>query len=179
MRQLLLLFLSLPLLACQLTAGKNDASLELPPPNSRLVLNRALTILPATAHVAMQGGRVTSGNDINRYHPYCRLEVQNVAEVPQTVNPGEFVIRRAYQESNTVQAGGLRYTAGRIGFFDGSPSYLIFRTVFVLSSPQQPEVRWMVCEQWGDPVMGRNLTLKEIRNALGEILTLSLASDST
>ena len=178
MRQLLLLFVSLPLLACQLTAGKNDSSLELPPANSRLVLNQALTIQPGTARVAMQGGRVMSGNDINRYHPYCRLEVQKVAEVPQTVNPGEFVIRRAYQESNTVQAGGLRYTAGRVGFYDGSPSFLIFRTVFVLAS-QQPQVRWMVCEQWGDVVMGRNLTLQEIRNALGEIVTLSLPSEGS
>ncbi len=169
MRQLLVPLLSLPLLACQSAALVDES---LPPAGSRLVLKQELVIPAGTAHVTLQGGRVAGGNDINRYHPYCQIEVRKVSDRPQKLSPDEFLIRRAYLETNTAQTGGFQQVAGRIGFSNGSPTFLIYRTVFNLSSNRQPEVRWMVCEHWSDPAQGRNLSLNEIRIALGEIVAL-------
>lgn len=175
MRQLLVPLLSLPLLACQ-SAALFDNSASLPPAGSRLVLKQELTIPAGTAHVTLQGGRVVSGNDVRSYHPYCELEVHKVLDVPQKVGPDEFVIRRAYQESRTVSSGGIRPASGRVGFFMNGASVLVFRTVFRLSSSRQPDVRWLVCEQWGDTVSGTHLTLDEIRKALGDVMTLAPAT---
>lgn len=176
----LFLILSLPLAACQLTARPENGSSSLPPAMSRLVLKQELTIPAGTAHVTVQGGRIVSGDDINRYHPHCKLEVQKVSDRPQRVGPDEFVIRRAYRETQSAGRGGLRHVAGRVGFSsDGSPTFLVYRTVFVLSSERQPQVRWMACEQWSDPTTGRDVTLQEIRTALGGVFTLALPAGGT
>lgn len=174
MRRLLLLCLSLPLAGCQLAGRFEEYSSQyLPPANSRLALRQELTIPVGTAHVTVQGGRVVSGNEINRYHPYCRLEVQKVSDRPQPVAPDEFVIRRAYQETQSAGRDGLWQVGGRARLSsDGGPAFLVYRTILVLSSERQPQVRWMVCEQWGDPATGRNVTLQEIHTALGGIFAL-------
>lgn len=173
MRLLLIPLLSLPLLACQPAAWVDES---LPPADSRLVLERELTIPAGTAHVTLQGGRVVSGNDVRSYYPYCELEVHKVLDVPQKLSPDEFVIRRAYQESRTVSSGGIQPVGGRIGFFRDGSAILVFRTVFSLSSGRQPDVRWLVCEQWGDAALGTYVTLDDIRKALGDFMTFAPAA---
>jgi hypothetical protein len=170
----LLMLLSLPLTGCQLGARLEEhVARFLPPANSRLVLKQALTIPAHTAHVNLQGGRVVSGSDIKQYYPYCRLEVNKVLESEQNIDPDEFLIRRAYNESQTAHAGGLQRAAHRVRVTSGGRLYLVYRTIFVLASNRQPGVRWMTCEHWAEAATGQYLTLEEIRNALGDVFALA------
>jgi len=60
----------------------------------------------------------------------------------------------------------------------GSPAFLIYHiAVFNLSSNRQPDVRWLVCEYWGDPALGSNLSLREIQNVLGKSMTPAAGRD--
>jgi len=176
MHRLFILLMLLPLSACQTSASSDeDSPLWLPPPGSRLILNQPINIPAQSAAVVLQGGRVVSGKDINHYHPNCRLEVQKLSDSPQTLQPDEFVIRRARQETRTAWHGDRLRVARRVSSdSNGGPSFFMFQTIFELQSVTQPQVRWLTCEQWGDPATGQHLTLREIRNALGNIMRVEL-----
>jgi len=174
MRPIALPLLCLLLSACQ-TAGPldEDSRYQVLPIGSRLVLKQELTIPAHNAGVVLQGGRVVSGGQgVNQYHPHCRLEVRDVRETVQTVAADEFVVRRARYETQTVALPGLM-KAARLYAGDG-PGFLIFRTVLDLRSERQPHVRWLTCQQWGDPTLDQHVTIREIRQTLGEIFMLQL-----
>jgi len=173
MRVITFLPLCLLLTACQTTGPLDENSpFHLLPSGSRLALKQELTIPAHSAGVLLQGGRVVRDQDINQYHPHCRLEVHDVRETTQTVTADEFVVRRARQETQTVARTGLMKAARR--YAGNDPSFFVFRTVLDLRSERQPQVRWLTCQQWGDPALGRHLSIHEIRQTLGEIFVLSL-----
>jgi hypothetical protein len=175
MRIIALLPLCLLLGACQTTGPLDENSpFHVLPIGSRLVLKQELTIPAHSAGVLLQGGRVVSRQDVNQYHPHCRLEVHDVRETTQTVTADEFVVRRARQESQMVaRPPGLLKAGLRIS---GTVSDYIFRTILDLRSERQPQVRWLTCQQWADPTFGRHVSIHEMRTTLGEIFALQLPS---
>jgi len=172
MRTATLLPLFLILGACQTTGPLNENTpSHVLPSGSRLVLKQELTIPAHSAGVILQGGRVVSLKDVNQYNPHCRLEVNDVRETTQTVTADEFLVQRAHQETQTVARHGFIKAGLRTS---GTISFYVFRTVMVLRSERQPQVRSLTCQQWGDPSLGEHVTIREIRATLGEIIALRL-----
>ncbi len=172
MRLVALLPLYLLLGACQTTGPLDENSpFHVLPAGSRLTLKQELTIPAHSAGVKLQGGRVVSDKDVNQYHPHCRLEVQDVRDTTQTVMADEFVVRRARQESQMVAIPGFKKAGLRKS---GTMSDYVFLTILDLRSERQPQVRWLTCQQWADPVLGQHVTIREMRTALGEIMALQL-----
>lgn len=181
MNRLLMLILLLPLAACQ-TPGPLDENSPYwaPPPGSLLILNQTISVPAHSATVVLQGGRVVSGKDIKRYHPHCRLEVHRVSDTPQMLQPDEFVVRRSHQDASIAWQEGPLLVANRVRVGSDGPTFYIYKTILELQSARQPQVRWMTCEQWGDPSTGQHVTIHEIRNALGDMMRLVLpATPST
>jgi len=173
MRIIALLPLCLLLTSCQTTGPLDEKSpYYIVPSGSRLLLQQALTIPAHSAGVLLQGGRVVSGKDVNQYHPHCRLEVNDVRESLQIVAADEFLVRHAHQEDQMVSVPAFR-KAG-LSKAGATPSFNVFRTILKLESPRQPQVRLLTCQQWSEPGIGRHVTIREIRQALGEIITLQL-----
>lgn len=173
MRIIALLPLCLLLSACQTTGPLDEKSpYYILPSGSRLLLKQELTIPAHSAGVLLQGGRVVSGKEVNQYHPHCRLEVNDVRETTQFVAADEFLVRRAHQEDQMVATPALMKAGLRKA--GATPSFHIFRTILKLESPRQPQVRWLTCQQWSEPGIGRHVTIREIRQALGEIISLQL-----
>ena len=173
MRLFALLPLFLLLIACQ-TPGPLDENspFRFPPPGSRLALKQELTIPAHSAGVLLQSGRVTGREDLNQYHPHCRLEVNDVRDTTQTVTPDEFLVRRAQQEVRIVAQPAIM-KAG-LGVASDTQSFYVFRTILGLHSPRQPQVRWLTCQRWIYPALGQHLSIREIRQTLAEIFTLLL-----
>jgi hypothetical protein len=146
----------------------------------RLVLNEALTIPPNAATARLQYGKVVAFNAVQEHDPFCVFEIDTVAPDPQTVSPASFAIIRVNRSVETF--AGLPAFPGfqtlRVGFgdHDGRPSHLYYKTQFRLHDPGQG-VRALTCMSNqmapGIPVM-RHLSLAEIRQALGGILSLEL-----
>jgi len=172
-----MLFIGLGLTACHASSVVEEDSPLRPPPGTRLILNQSISIPAHSASVVLQGGRVMTGKQINHYHPNCRLEVQKVSDAPQVLQPDEFLVRRSRHEDRTTWNGNPLQLAGA-NHGNGGPSFVIYQTILELQSVNQPQVRWMTCEQWGDPAIGRHLTLHEIRLALGDVMRLVLPETS-
>ena len=120
------------------------------------MLHQAVTVPAFTAGVYLQGGAWMPWAQISRYHPHCKLELHQPADLAQTVTPDEFVITRAGEEVETQE--GLEIRA----------------RVLELRSERQPRVRRLSCAIWQTAAGGQPITGRELRQALGNVLTLDL-----
>lgn len=166
------------LLALVILAG--CATPGLLPGQASLTLHETLVIPANAASVRLQDGRVTAFNAVQEHDPFCIFEIETVAAREQSVHPGTFTItaiRRSVEPFAGLpgQAGfGLMRASLLSG--GGRPSLLYYKTVFHLSDASQP-VRALSCmsnQMAAGISFPRHLTPAEIRQALGNLLTLRL-----
>jgi hypothetical protein len=154
---------TLILAACALTlAGCQSAALnDIRSPyyrirsGSTLVLNQELNIPEGQAHIRFSQGRPVGGN--SGYTVSCRFDVRNLG--PQVVHPDSFLITRVENPQEWIS----------------QPSIMLFSKIFYLKSATQPDVLDLNCQEWNDPLMGRDISVPQVREALGEYFTLELA----
>ena len=155
-----IILLAIPLLAsCEgLLASKYDINSEFYkiPPGSRLILNRPLDIPAGRAHVVIQSGR--SGAGASQYAVNCEFEVRTLG--PGKVQPDSFSITRAEMSREWVSR----------------PNIMRFYRVLHLQSAAQPDVLKLMCQDWDGPLLGRNISVPEMRAALGDVITLEFPS---
>lgn len=177
--------------ACQSLPVTNPASPYYQiPVGSRLVLKQSVQIPANTAHVFIQGGRVLpprAFNPVNQYYPNCKLEVGQVKPVSQTIAPDMFVVTRVTQNwYETRRAGSVLYASLDRGLYagvylgvgegdDGGPAMQNYVTSLYVHSDTQPQVYRLDCQEWQNPAEAEFLTLAQIRQALGKVMTVELA----
>ena len=122
-----------------------------------------------------QGQRIQPGN-LDRWSTYCRLYVYNPdhgADYRTVVVPGTIrisAVRTAYHSSDYSTLPG--YNRLSWGVRD-IPAYYLYQVSMRLFSPDQPELRSLVCyKKWATPRAQQYPTLAEIRAALGEQIKL-------
>lgn len=152
------------------------------PEGTRLILSRAVEVPPGEASLRLQFGRIVPRNGVLEHEPHCIFEIDSVREVRQRIEPDVFTVTRAARGvwmSALPAVGPLR-----VGLGDSSgPTLIYYQTEFRLRSARQPGVRSLLCQSNQNaagihPNM-RHLTLAEIRQALGAILTLQLPEQRT
>jgi len=160
--------------SAQTTFNENSASYP-PPVGTRFTLRQNLVIPADSAHVNLQNGQTVSQFKLNQYHPFCRVDVQDVRETPQTLMPDDFLVKRVNRQTTDIvaQESGLMRVR-RVADESGGPTFMIYRTIFDLQSARQPQVRRMTCEQWDRPALGNHLSLQQIRTALGNYFNVTL-----
>ena len=139
-------------------------------------LNRALQIPAEAATVRLQYGRIVPRNGVQEHAPFCVVELNTVRETEQTLQPGRFEVWRVTRSVSTVAAAASPFVKLGFGFDHSAPSFLFFKTEFRLRDAAQPDLRGMTC-MWdqmapGNRMLMRHLALDEIRQALGDWMTL-------
>ena len=142
------------------------------PIESRVVLKQELEIPTRSDRVFFQGGKIVPIRQVNRYLPYCHLEMDVWKERPQRVDPDSFVVRRVYDE--------LRFQLAvhhvRLAQLDrGGNDFQVLAKVHELASERQPEVRFLVCADWGPIPDSERVTISTMREQLGGYFELQLA----
>lgn len=170
----ILLFLSLTLAACQYIPPRDvNSPFFFPPVGSQLRLTQPLTIPADDAGVFIQYGKPQYSNwRLNQYYPHCDFEVYTRADHERIIQPDTFTVTRAVRETENVSLAPA--TVADIGSSAGPP-HENYMTVLYLHSDKQPDVFRMTCQQWEDPSQGDHLTVKQIRQALGDLFILTLA----
>jgi hypothetical protein len=125
------------------------------PAGSRLVLNEPLSIPAGRAHVVIQPGRSVAGPS---YGVNCQLEVRVLG--PVKVQPDSFEITRAENSREWIS----------------QPAIMRFYRILHLQSAAQPDVLNLVCQDWDGPMLGKYISIPEMRAALGDVITLDLPS---
>lgn len=161
-----------------------------------LHLRSAIEIEPNAATARLQYGRIVARNGVQEQDPFCVFEIDTVSEKVQTVPPGRFRISGITRSIETFAGMPVMPQFGqfwptrmnlRVGFGDDdSPTHIYYKTTFRLTDTEQhgqPQVRSLSCmsnqNAPGNAAIMRHLTMAEIRSALGDWLSLSLALPPT
>jgi hypothetical protein len=188
MRRITILFLFTLIPACQpafINGVPNERSpyFEVPV-DSKLILNRMITIEPAQKSAHFQRGRMLPWYEVNKYAAYCALALERTRDVPQTVKPGEFVVHKvsnqtlfsiAKKEEPIYRFVDFKRRVMNMRDDGGGMTYEVKATVMELRSNAQPEVRRLTCANWGVPQSSLTLTVENIRQSLGDFFSLKLA----
>jgi hypothetical protein len=121
------------------------------PADSQLILNRELPIPAGQRHVKFQNGHPVSG--VNEYQVNCQLRVFDLGADP--IRPDSFRITRS----------------GTGREWQSQPYVMRFYRVLNLKSDTQSDVLKLICQKWDDPLAGRNVSIPEMQQALGDYVS--------
>ena len=166
---------------CLVGAGEETAYSRVPV-NSRVHLERRLTVAPGQARVWLRGDATSTGSSSEV--PICGFEIDRVdPENPQFIAPGEFRIYRV-QPLWSEFAQAPRHPAYRLaglgGGSDGGGTPMVYEGYHLwLENPQQPHVWRLTClGVFADMWEAKPPTVAEIRQSLGRLARLELAAES-
>ena len=118
-------------------------------PGSQWILHQDVSISSKRSHTNFQHGQVVNGLD--NYTVGCTLDVRDLG--PGSVTVGTFTIRRAESSTEWISR----------------PNIMRFYRVMYLQSESQPGVLRLTCQDWDGPLMGKDISVPEMREALGGI----------
>ena len=158
--------------------GNESSSNFRVPVDSELVLNRELIVVPRSQRVFFQRGRVLARHhEVNRFQPWCVLRLDRSRDIEVRITPEEFAIhdvRRQYL--NRVALLGPIQVAQRRTPGGTSAAYEVVASLMELRSERQPDVANLACTRWRRPTNTFHVTIRNIRETLGDVFSLELAS---
>jgi len=125
-------------------------------------LNKAITIQPDTARTFIQYGKVTTQNGYERYDQHCRIEIRELKDATQTIQPQTFSIEKVRLDIEQVAQSAMPathyakhdikpaqpsdwYTVSMGGGSDQAPPETMDIVHFYLSSNTQPNIFRLTC----------------------------------
>jgi hypothetical protein len=142
-----------------------------PPGLIQLEITRPLTIPAGRAHATFQGGRQVGG--VNRYSPWCELEIDTVSAQPQQVDLAKIEVARVGQafikDYNTrmpALIGGL------------SCSDVVFQETTWWAAPESFPVLYLRCyAPYTNCIFGPPLSPVQIQAVVGLRLDIQIRAD--
>lgn len=166
--------------ACTLPLPKiPDSPYAKTPIGSTLELNQALEIPPGSTRVYIQNGQLS--RRFNHYAPNCNIEVRRIDhEASQTVAAGVYRIVRVQSsyDENVKSPAAIQLAA--LGSFTiaesvDSGSTMMYAGYHLYLEGADPNVMRLSCRGvYADPSYALPPSVTEIRQALGELMTLRL-----
>lgn len=156
------------------TVKDEDSPFYSVPLGSTFTLNLEITIQPDQTSVYLQNGKIEPVGNVDFYKPNCKFELYTISEQSRLVKPDTFVVIRIVDQIEDVSTKWPVYAGFGMAHGDG-PINLTFSTTMYLDSKIQPDVYRMECKRWDWPAIGEYLSINEMRQALGDYFTLTLA----
>jgi len=174
--------LMLSVSACSINDIKDEDSVFYAVPvGSTLVLNQQLNIRGDQVAVYLQNGELMQYDEVNFYLPNCKFEIYTMSEQPRTVQADIFEIIKVEDdiESSSLQKSTrLAALDNALTFAMLDRSYMFnYATLMYLNSEKQKDVYRITCQHWEDVMDDRHLTIKQMRQAMGDVFTLNLKKD--
>jgi hypothetical protein len=152
------------------------------PVDSTLILLRAVSVPPGADGAYFQRGKAVPWSQVNIHGTYCFLKIGTRRDVAQTVEPDQFAIKKVTQErrfflGRTSPEYRITTPAVRlVGDFDSHDSggYEILVAGLSLQSARQPDVTQLGCGDWGIPQGDHPITVRKIRQTLGDWFELKI-----
>jgi hypothetical protein len=154
--------------------GNEDSQFFSVSPGSTFTLSREITIQPDQTSVYLQNGSIKLYRNIDIFRTHCKFELYSISEQARTVKPDTFSVVRVVDRRDDVSTAWPLY-AGLDLAVDGGPMHKTFSTKMYLESKLQPDVFSMDCMKWDWINIGEFVNISQMRQALGDYFTLTLA----
>jgi len=165
--------------ACSINDIKDENSVFYAVPvGSTLTLNQQVNIRGDQVAVYVQNGELMQYGEVNFYLPNCKFEIYTMSEQPRTVQADIFEIIKVEDdiESSSLQKSTrLAVLDNALAFAMLDRSYVFnYATLMYLNSEKQKDVYRITCQHWEDVMDDRHLTIKQMRQAMGDVFTLKI-----
>jgi len=174
--QLQLLLILMLLTACKVPVIKQQEHGQYYPiaQNAWIEIQQKARIEPDNARAYFQDGKWIHPSSLNLYEVNCELEVRDVVEKYQWINPGKFEIIRTQQDQSPIVFGPGKSTTLAWNQ-DQAPSDIKRFWKFTLQSKQQANVMHFICRGVQDSPYNATLpTSTEMQTAVGQHIKLHL-----
>ena len=145
------------------------------PVDSKLVLNQAVMVPAKKRRVYFQYGKPLAFWEVNEYRPWCVLRMRTKKDVPQRIIPDEFLVNDVSRE-HLYEIARLPVQVAQFGSDGTDFTYEVVATRLELYSDAQPDVEILSCSKWGAQQDRFHVTIRSIRETLGDIFDLQLAN---
>jgi len=142
-----------------------------------VVLNQPIEI-GAGSRIYIQAGKAKPRRDVHESEPYCYFSLYRSSAVittPVAVDPDNFSVSGTSDYFEFVQLNGEPYQIAQSGFPSRGASEKTLITRIKISSANQPQVVGLHCGIWAVASERDHVSLKEVQNTLGDLVTLNLA----
>ncbi len=176
MKSSLALIMALSLVACSTQLiDKETSSLYSIPLGSVFELHQALVVPAYHARAFIQDGKIVSEQQVREYYPHCEVELKNVKPVSQRILPNRFTLVRVlddeYEARRHILFASLKHV-------EGGPLFVGFASEYYVQPEQPSDVFKITCLHWDEYSANRFLSVKEIRQALGSVMSLQIKDDA-
>lgn len=154
----------LMLAACQPLPVAGNSALNSIDAGMTVVLNQDLVIPPGQARVYIQHGVTVNTANIDRYQPWCDVEVNTLHTSATIIHADSFRILKKVNERSGLMDGSAFSAMG-------SPLEE-FTTILYLKSEQQPDVLRLSCTQRRGSRMQTYLKPTNIQSTLGKLILI-------
>jgi hypothetical protein len=157
------------------------------PVGSELILEKEVAVPAGDDQLYFQNGRTMDWRRVDIYRPHCALKVDSKMDADRSIHPDRFTLTQSSTERffRRVHSPGPHPGVRMAGFDpaitpaadfdrDGRMDYEVTAVVMELRSARQPQVREMICADWGLPQDRLHITVQNIRRALGDFFTIQL-----
>ncbi len=145
------------------------------PVGTQIIVKQSIRILPESGRVYIQGGKVVALQERDQYEYYCWFLSWKVNETEQIIMPDTFIVSNVRHTDFYVQ----HFPETQVAMSDFSGKSLLawggatatdYVTELSIHSDQQPDIRRLACSYWGDPALGRHITVPEMQSVLGDLV---------
>jgi len=166
------------LLGCQsLGTGSNAPSKFRIPVGSSITLNEPLKFQIGYSRSFIQFGKPIRPSELRKRYPYCqfyRYEHPDELQAVRSLQPDTFRVTRSYRAMDYLQSGSGQNPFATDNSSSGPPDDNVLGNIMKIQSVQQPEIVELKCAVLTEPALSNYLTVTEIREALGETVTISM-----
>lgn len=150
---------------------------------SSLILNQAITIPGGQVAIYLQAGEILPYGNVDKYRPNCKFEIYTISEKPRSVQTDSFQIIKVEDDiesssmQNNTQLASVDNVVARnnhaFGMLDHSEVFN-YATLMYLRSDKQKDVYRLTCQHWESILDDKHLSIKQMRDAMGAVLTLNI-----
>ncbi len=178
MLKIIALVLTFWLTGCQSLSLTPKESSELRVPvGSSITLNEPLAFEIGYSRSFIQFGKPIRANELRKYYPYCqfyRYEHPDELQSERTMKPDTFRVTRSYRAMDFLSSGSGGILFDPTNRSGGPPDDNILGNIMKLKSIQQPEIVELKCAVLTEPSLSNYLTVAEIKEVLGTLVTISM-----
>jgi len=151
------------------------------PVGTKVIVQQNLNILPENGRVLIQNGKVITLSERDQYEYYCWFLSWKIKDTIQTIEAGTFTVTNVRHTEFYVELApdrtlvlassneDFRLARGGVG-----ATGIEYTTELTIHLEKQPDIRRFACSYWGDPGLGRHITLTEMRELLGDVVKITI-----
>ena len=181
MQKILLLSWVMLLAGCQ-SMGVGSAGGSNPlliPVGSSITLNQPLNFEIGYSRTHVQFGKSVKPDELRKRYPYCRFyryEHPDEMQSERSMQPDTFQVTRSYRAMDMPLSGSNGGFGMMPGFNSdgGPPDDNTHNSILKIQSAQQPEIVELRCAVWTEPSINNYLTIAEIQEVLGEVVSIDM-----